>query len=109
MSQENTQPSQFQYRRFPAVSKKISEITEKDIRVRIMGTVIDKQNGSILIDDGTGKADVVVEEGLDKINNSDIIRIFCRVLPLENGHELRAEIIQNMNSLDMDLHKRINN
>ena len=99
----------FQYRRFPAVPRKITDINpEKDIRVRILGTVIDKQNGTVVIDDGTAKVEIITEQDLSGINNSDVVRVFCRVLPLETGYELRAEIIQNMNGLDMELYRKIN-
>ena len=104
----NKQAQPFQYRRFPAVPRKIKEISpEKDIRVRILGRVIDKYNGTVVVDDGSTKAEIIVEEKFDSISANDIVRIFCRVLPLETSYELRAEIVQNMNDLDMDLYKKI--
>ena len=107
---QNPDKPAFQYRRFPAVPRKIADINpEKDIRVRILGTVIDKQAGIVVIDDGSSKAEIIVEEGLDKINTSDTVRVFCRVLPLETGYELRAEIVQNLNGMDMDLYNKIMN
>jgi hypothetical protein len=112
MEDENPQKQEqksFQYRRFPAVPREVAGINpEKDIRVRILGRIIDKYDSMLVVDDGSGKADIIVEEGIENFNANDIVRVFCRVLPLESGYELRAEIIQNMNGLDMDLYKKIN-
>ena len=83
-----------QFHRAPAVYKKISEIDpEKNIRVRLIGRVIGTTDGTIVIDDGSGRADIVADE--IAVENNEIVRIFARVLPLENGYELRAELIQD--------------
>lgn len=96
----------FMFRRAPAVPRKISEIEpEKDIRVQVIGRVIDMANGTIVVDDGSAKAEIVLETNTAEIN--DIVRIFARVLPLEEGYELRGEIIQDMSQLDMDLYKKV--
>jgi hypothetical protein len=95
-----------QYKRLPAMHKQITDINaEKDIRVRILGRVIDKQDGMIVIDDGSGTAEVIGENltaGVD-----DTVRVFARVIPLEDGFELRAEILQDMNALDLNLFRKI--
>jgi len=100
----------FQYRRHPAIARKISDINpENDIRIRLLGRVAEKSESSLIIEDDSGKAEIIAEDmGLD-FNNGDRIRVFARVLPLEDGFELRAEIIQNMKDLDMDLYKKIHN
>ncbi len=99
-------PEQFRYRRAPATPRRISEINpEKDIRVRLLGRVIGKDNGAIIIDDGTGKAEVIAESQDADVN--DLVRVFTRVLPLEEGFELRAELIQKMNGLDIDLYRNV--
>jgi len=99
----------FQYRRAPAVLRKINSINpESDIRVRIVGNVIDVSDGSIVIDDGSGKADIVNDEKEGtQANVNDIVRVFARVLPLEEGYELRAEMIQSMNGLDLNLFREL--
>lgn len=102
--------NKFQYRRMTAAPKKIKDISpENDIRVRLLGRVIDKSENGIIIDDGTGKSEITIdsETELENINLNDVLRIFTRVLPLENGYELRAEIIQDMNKLDLDLYKKV--
>ena len=95
----------FQYRRLPALPKKINDINpEKDVRIRLLGRVIDKADGTIVLDDGSSTT-TVVTDGICEVN--DIVCIFARVLPLEDGYELRGEIVQNVNNLDMELYKKI--
>ena len=100
---------EFQYRRLPAASRKIIEIKpENDIRVKLIGHVIDKQDGTIVLDDGSGKANITVEqEAYDKADIGDTIRVFARVIPLEDNYELRGEILQSMEGVDMGLYKKI--
>lgn len=107
MDNSSGRETSFQYRRFPALFRKIDSINpEKDIRVRLLGTVIDNANGVVVIDDGSGRAEIVTEG--TNLNTGDTVMVFCRVLPLETGYELRMEIVQDMNGLDMDLYKKIN-
>ncbi|MFH0948927.1 MAG: replication protein RepA [Candidatus Aenigmatarchaeota archaeon] len=95
----------FQYTRLPAVDRKISEINpETDIRVRIVGTVIDNADSEIVIDDGSGKAVIIFDESVPELS---LVRIFARVIPTENGYELRGEIIQDMQGLNINLYKKI--
>jgi len=94
-----------QYKRLAAVPRKALDINpEKDVRVRIFGRVIDKQDGSIIVDDGSSPTPIVTD-GQCEIN--DVVRVFARVLPLEDGYELRGEIVQVLNELDMELYKKI--
>ncbi|MBI4163086.1 MAG: replication protein RepA [Candidatus Aenigmarchaeota archaeon] len=95
---------QFAFRRMPAVLKAIRDVNEKDIRLRLVGTVIDCQNGSILLDDGTGQAEVISEQSA-KVGS--FVRIFTRVLQLENKYELRAETVQDLSDVNKRLYKQI--
>jgi len=92
------------YKRVPAVSKRISDINpEKDIRVRLLGNIIDKADGAIVIDDGSSTAQIVTDSG----ETGDLVCVFARVLPLEDGYELRGEIVQQKSGLDMELYKKV--
>ncbi len=95
----------FQYRRLPASPKKIIDINpEKDVRIRLLGKIIDKSDGTIVLDDGSTTTTIVTDATCEV---NDMVRIFARVLPLEDGFELRGEIVQNVNKLDMELYKKI--
>lgn len=101
------QPQKFQYKRQPALPRKIIGINpETDIRVRIIGHIIDKSDGVLVVDDGSAKSEIMTDD-FDAFDMDDLVRVFARVLPLENGYELRAEIIQKLNSMDMDLYRKV--
>ena len=93
-------------RRMPSVERRVSGIKAEDIRVRVMGTIIDKKENSLVIDDGTGKIAVFFEEPVSGELNQ-MVRVFGRVIPVENGFEMQGEIVQDMSQLDVELHKKI--
>ena len=101
----------FKYRRRPAKPRKISEISESDIRVRVIGKVIDRKESGIVLDDGTASAEIVIEpetaSNAGEIELHDVLSVICRVIPLDGRNELRAEIIQDMSNLDMELYRKV--
>jgi hypothetical protein len=99
---EDEQP----FKRMPSADRSIKDIKPDDIRIRVLGTVIGKEENTVVIDDGTGKINVRFEEPVNaEINN--LVRVFGRVIPLEKGFELQGEIIQDMKGLDISLYKKL--
>ncbi len=93
-------------RRLPALEKKISELGKDDVRVRLLGMVIDRKDNVIVLDDGTGKINVVFPEPV-KTEANKIVRVFGRVIPSEEGFEIQGEILQDMSGLDMSLYEKV--
>jgi len=96
----------FVKRRIPSVERRISEIMAEDMRVSLIGTVIDKQEDSIILDDGTGKITIGFDNPTE-VETDQIVRVFGRVIPLEQGFELQGEILQDMSRIDIELLKRM--
>jgi len=96
----------FNQRMLPSVDRKISEIKEDDIRVRVLGTVIDKTDKSIAVDDGTGKITANFEESINT-ELKQMVRVFGRVIITAEGPELQGEVLQDMSKLDMELYKKV--
>lgn len=97
-------------RRLPSKEKRISDVKPDDIRVSVTGTVIDKQDdGIVVIDDGTGKVNVAFDdpEAAKGVELNQLVRILGRVMPVENGFELRGDVLQDMGKLDLELRKKI--
>ncbi|MBI2584199.1 MAG: hypothetical protein HYW25_06010 [Candidatus Aenigmarchaeota archaeon] len=96
------------YQRFPAVQRSINNINvETDIRVRIIGRIADKLPDGIVLQDLEGaQAEVRFDRPIYH-DAGAFVRIFARVLPLENGFELSGELIQPVNNLDMELHRKV--
>ncbi len=93
-------------RRRAAFEKKISEIAKEDIRVRLIGLVIDKKDNIVVIDDGTGKINVVFDEPVQTETNKKV-RVLGRVMPAEEGFEIQGEILQDMSGYDMELYNKV--
>ena len=93
-------------KRLPAVEKTISDIDpQKDIRVRITGTVIDSKDNSIMIDDGSGQVKVLFEKPESFVREGQFIRVVTRVLPVIDGFECRGEAVQDLENFDINLYK----
>lgn len=93
-------------RRLPSVEKSIADIQpESDVRVRLIGTVIDSTSNSIVIDDGTGKVEVYFGDEHD-IKQGQMVRVITRILPQIDGFECRGEAIQTLNGFDLKLYKK---
>lgn len=96
-------------KRAASVEKHIADIApDKDIRVRILGTILDVSEGTILIDDGTAKAEVQFDttEETAGLERGQPVRVIARVLPLIDGFALRGEAVQTLADFDMQLFKR---
>lgn len=102
---ENTQIK----RRLPAIEKSINDIdSAHDVRVRILGTILDTSEDTILIDDGTAKTEVIFEneQMVAGIRNGEMVRVVARVLPLIDGFALRGEVVQRLEDFDIGMYKR---
>lgn len=93
-------------RRLVAIEKRIDEIQpETDIRVRLIGTVIDVGLNSVVIDDGSGKIEIFFEKE-PMVRQGQLIRVITRILPLIDGFECRGEAIQALDGFNIDLYEK---
>ena len=90
--------TEFQYRRLPATEKNVADIDpENDIRIRILGRVIGKENEVIVVDDDSGKADIITSDGSPVVSR---VRVAPATLKLEAEVEsiLTTPLISTSNS-----------
>lgn len=95
-----------QSRRVPAKDRKVSEISREDVRVRLLGTVIDRKDNVVVLDDGSGKINAVFNEPVNA-SVSGLVRIMGKVIPAEQGFEIQGEILQDMSKVDLKLYRSI--
>ena len=96
-------------KRAPAIEKKISQITKDDIRVSVIGTIVELDNSiySIMIDDGEKTIRVILpEEQFEKCEPGKMVRVIGLVAPDLDGDEveLKGEIVQDFSKLDKNLY-----
>lgn len=96
-------------RRLPAVERAIADINpERDVRVRLTGTVLGISSSCLMLDDGKSRAEIMFEssEAMLGIETGKLVRVVCRVLPLIDGYECRGEVIQSLEDFDLSLWRR---
>ncbi len=82
------------------IPRKISEIGESDTKVVFVGTISDvKENGFVLKDDN-GETEI---EFVGSPEKNKMVRVFCSV----SEGKLKADIIQDMDKMDMTLFKKV--
>jgi len=89
-------------RRLPAVDRLVKDIGRDDKRVRIVGIVVDKGDEYIVVDDGTGKIELVVEGNVN-VNIGDVVKVIVKCLSNENKY--LCEAVQPANGLDIKLYR----
>ncbi|OGI12650.1 hypothetical protein A3K64_03660 [Candidatus Micrarchaeota archaeon RBG_16_36_9] len=93
-------------RRLPSIEKSIADIQpESDVRVRLIGTVIDTTSNSIVVDDGTGKVEVYFGEE-PNIKQGQMVRVITRIMPQIDGFECRGEAVQALDGFNLKLYKK---
>ncbi len=93
----------------PARSRKISEIKIGDERVRVIGLVVDKKEVEFMLDDGSGHLTVVFDDPavVEGVEIGSRVRVFGMPLNVAGAHELRAEIVQRVDGLDLGLYEEV--
>jgi uncharacterized protein YdeI (BOF family) len=92
------------------LKKFISEINpDTDLKVKLIGFVVDKKGDTMVLDDGSGKVNVFVDtlNVMEKININQLVRVFGSTLPTENGFEIKADLIQDLTNLNINLYKKV--
>ncbi|MCX6821189.1 MAG: hypothetical protein NTW30_00250 [Candidatus Aenigmarchaeota archaeon] len=92
------------------VKRKIEEINpETDLKVKIMGFVVDKKDDTVILDDGSKKAKVFVDNItiVEKMNINQLVRIFGSTLPTDEGFEIKADVVQDLSNLNINLYKKV--
>ena len=82
---------------------KISELKSNVGKVAILGRVIDSSSGSMVIDDDSGKVEVVVTSEMVAAAKEKIVRVFYSVAE----GKLKADVVQDISGLDMDLFNKM--
>ena len=80
--------------------KQVSEVTPNDSRVSIIGNVAGVGENSFVLDDGTGKIEIISDVRVEK---DRLVRAFCSVI----DEKLKADIVQDVEGLDLNLFKKV--
>tara|TARA_Y100000310_G_C20650818_1_gene799313 strand:+ start:433 stop:771 length:339 start_codon:yes stop_codon:yes gene_type:complete len=99
------------FKRIPFRDTQISKLTKDSKNVAVTGIVISKdpQILSFIIDDGTGKINVITNnsESFKELKEGQLIRIFGKIWGEGEDIEVNSDIIQNLQELDFELYKKV--
>lgn len=95
-----------QQRRLPALERSVAELKPEDIRVVLIGTILDQKGNMLVLDDGSGRVNVTFEQA-PPVKVGQLVRLAGRVVPSESGLELAGEFVQDFSKLDVGLWKRV--
>jgi len=96
-------------RRAAFKEKFVKDLDFTDFKVSVSGSIVNLSEGGFLMGDGTGEVYVNISgmENPAVKNEKDLVRVMGRIMPYENGFEIQADIIQDLNGADMGALKRI--
>ena len=86
---------------FRYIPKEISKVDSNDSKVCLLGNVVDSNENSFVLDDGTGKIEINHDGEVEK---NKLTRVFCTVA----DEKLNADVVRNMENLDVNLFKKVN-
>jgi len=92
--------------RIPAKERLVTDIKPEDTRVGIVGTVVDFKGSTVVVDDGTGKAEVSFEEP-PAVRAGQIVRVFGRAMPADAGITIQGEILQDFGDADTESYRKV--
>ena len=90
-------------RRRAFAEKFIKELNRNDFKVSVSGIIVDKTGDSFLLDDGTGQVRIVSQQ----IPNYSYLRVFGKIMPVEDGFEIQSDIIQDLGAINKNVHKKV--
>ena len=83
--------------------KYIKSINSEDINVALSGVVINKEDNSFVLDDGTSQ--ILVYSNIEL--NGDFVRVFGKINYNGGGPQLQAFIVQDLSKVDKFLYKKV--
>ncbi len=94
-----------------AFEKSISDLNEDDLRVKVVGKIIEKDpsNNSIVIKFNEDKLRILLNEKIFKnVEKEKTVRVIGIVAPPLEGNsvELKGELVEDFSGLDLELYEK---
>jgi len=89
--------------------KFIKNLDFSDFKVAVSGVIVKILEEGFLLGDGSGEVYVNTSRMENQPINKEQenVKVFGRITPYESGIELQADIVRNLEGVDMDALKRI--
>lgn len=84
--------------------KYVKDLVPSDVKVAVSGMVIGRWEKGIMVDDGTGCVNV---EADTNIEDGKFVRVFGYLAFMNEGFELKGNVIQDLSSADRELYEKV--
>ena len=78
---------------------RISQLSAKDSKVALTGTVVQRRDGVFVLDDGNAKADIFFGGRVE----AKTVRAFCTIA----DNRINADVVQNLDGMDLSLFNKV--
>lgn len=80
--------------------KQVAQVTPNDSKVSIIGNVASVGENSFVLDDGAGRIEIISDS---QVERNKLVRVFCSV----TDEKLKADVVQDLEGLDLNLFKKV--
>lgn len=81
------------------VPRKLEEVKERDSFISVVGRIEEVGEKFFILSDGSSKLEIVSEE---EVEEGKLVRVFCSKV----GDAWKADLVQDLSSLDLELFMR---
>jgi len=86
------------------IEKQIKNLNSSDTHIAVSGFIVSKEENSFILDDKTSQILILSTED---VNIGDYIKVFGNLIFNNNDKLIQANIIQNLNKIDKELHQKV--
>jgi Tat protein secretion system quality control protein TatD with DNase activity len=85
-------------------STSIKDLSKETLKIAVTGLIVNKNENTITIDDGTGSIPVLIETDLPM---NTFVKIYGILIPAEEGFEMQGHVIQDLSKINQELYKKV--
>lgn len=82
----------------------INKLSKSTLKIAVSGIIVNKEESSITIDDGTGSLPILITTELPL---NSFVKVYGMLIPLESNYEMQGHVIQDLSNINQKLHKKI--
>lgn len=101
-----------EFKRVPTKPRKVGKIDrEEDIRISVIGTLVNKGEDSLVVNDGSGNLEVSFLElhnfeRVDELETGQLVRVVGKLDLSSENLRIRGEAVQDFSDFNLDLYKK---
>ena len=94
------------FQRVPYTEMFVHDLQSHDFRVAVSGVIVDREEGSFVLDDGTGSVLILAQDQGARVQGQ-VVRVLGTVSPTASGVMVIADLVQDWSSVDAGILKKV--